>query len=330
MSHDTGPGPAALAGFGAEPQGLLLFDAAAASFLEHVRNISASGHTLTNYAVDLKQFAGYLEKQGIGGLEDIDVSRLRAYLRELYNWGYSKTTISRKLSTLRSLFSYLRRSGLLERDVTRSLRGPSAPRNLPRALSREAVDALFRAVSGSEDPARDMAVLELLYGCGLRVSELVGLRWDDVDMEERWLIVLGKGNKERRVPFGNYAQKALRDLSASAGNAGGGFVFAGKKKKGSPLTVRTVHRIVTALAAGSGLEGVTPHTLRHSCATHLLERGASLKFVQEFLGHESMATTQIYLTISASWLKESYETHHPRAKVESGGLGGAGASGGGA
>jgi integrase/recombinase XerC len=330
MSHDTGPGPAVLAGFGAEPQGLaVLFDAAAAFFLEHVKNISASAHTLTNYAVDMKQFAGYLEEQGIVRLENIDVSCLRAYLRALHGVGYSKASISRKLSTLRSLFSYLKRSGLVEGDVTRSLRGPSAPRSLPRALSREAVDALLRAASDSEDPVRDTAVLELLYGCGLRVSELVSLRWGDVDMEERWLIVLGKGNKERRVPFGSYAQKALRDLAVSGGNAGSGFVFAGKKKKGSSLTVRTVHRIVTGLAAGSGLAGVTPHTLRHSCATHLLEKGASLKFVQEFLGHENMATTQIYLTINASWMKESYEAHHPRAKaeteteMESGGLEGA-------
>ncbi|MDR2174885.1 MAG: tyrosine-type recombinase/integrase [Synergistaceae bacterium] len=293
------------------------FDAAAASFLEHIKNKSASGHTLVNYAADLKQFADYLEKQEVGRLEDIDVPRLRAYLRELYGVGYSKASISRKLSALRSLFSYMRRSGLVERDVTRSLRGPSAPRSLPRALSREAVDALFRAASDSDDPVRDTAVLELLYGCGLRVSELAGLRWQDVDMEERWLIVLGKGDKERRVPFGSYAQKALRDLAAEG--AAGEFVFAGKKgkkKKESPLTVRTVHRIVTALAAGSGLAGVTPHTLRHSCATHLLERGASLKFVQEFLGHENMATTQIYLTVSASWLKESYEAHHPRAGLD--------------
>jgi integrase/recombinase XerC len=291
------------------------FDAAAASFLEHVKNISASGHTLVNYAVDLKQFAGYLEGQGIGRLEDIDVSRLRAYLRELYNWGYSKASVSRKLSTLRSLFSYMKSSGLVERDAARSLRGPSAPRSLPRALSRESVDALFRAASDSGDSVRDTAVLELLYGCGLRISELAGLRWQDVDLEERWLIVLGKGNKERRVPFGSYAQKALRDLAASE-DARGEFVFTGKKKKGSALTVRTVHRIVTALAAASGLAGVTPHTLRHSCATHLLERGASLKFVQEFLGHENMATTQIYLTVSASWLKKSYEDHHPRAKAD--------------
>jgi integrase/recombinase XerC len=290
------------------------FNAAVASFLEYVKNKSASEHTLVNYTVDLKQFADYLKGQEIDGLEGIGVSLLRAYLRDMYGWGYSKASISRKLSTLRSLFSYLKRSGLVEQDVTRSLRGPAAPRHLPRALSQEAVDALFRAASDSEDSVRDTAILELLYGCGLRISELAGLRWNDVDMDERWLIVLGKGSKERRVPFGSYAQRALRNLAGSE-DAPGEFVFAGKKKKGSALTVRTVHRIVTALAAGSGVAGVTPHVLRHSCATHLLERGASLKFVQEFLGHENMATTQIYLTVSASWLKKSYEEHHPRARI---------------
>ena len=157
-----------------------------------------------------------------------------------------------------------------------------------------------------------MAIIELLYGCGLRISELVGLKWQDVDLEERWLVILGKGSKERRVPFGIYAQKALRNLDISR-ISGNDFVFSGRK--GSPLTVRTVRRAVTNLALRGGLGGVTPHVLRHSCATHLLERGASLRFVQEFLGHESMATTQIYLTVSASWMKKSYMEKHPRANM---------------
>jgi integrase/recombinase XerC len=131
-----------------------------------------------------------------------------------------------------------------------------------------------------------------------------------VDLEERWLIILGKGSKERRVPFGSYAQKALRELQAST-QADKGPVFAGRQ--GKSLTVRTVHRAVTLLAARGGLGGVTPHVLRHSCATHLLERGAPLKFVQEFLGHENMATTQIYLTISTSWMQQSYINCHPWA-----------------
>ncbi|GHV42667.1 integrase [Synergistales bacterium] len=292
------------------------------AFLEYIKDKYASEHTLINYAVDMRQFSEYLEEQQISSLEEIDLPRLRAYLRGMYGWGYSKASISRKLSALRSFFSYLKEYGFLERDVARSLQGPSAPRGIPRALSTEAVEKLFEAAENSEDPVRDVAILELFYGCGLRISELVSLKWNDIDMEERWLIVLGKGDKERRMPFGSCAQKALLSLRASKpdGTPKSGFVFDGKKGKGrlSPLTVRTVHRAVTALAARCGLEGVTPHVLRHSCATHLLERGASLRFVQEFLGHESMAATQIYLTVSASWMKESYAAHHPRATDEKG------------
>jgi integrase/recombinase XerC len=313
---------------GAEPSSLTrpstTIDAAARSFLEHIQNRSASEHTLVNYAVDTKQFVSYLEEQQVTRLEDIDMPRLRDYLRGMYGWGYSKASISRKLSALRGFFSYLKKAGFLERDVARSLRGPAAPRGIPRALSMEAVNSLFEMAASGEDPVRDAAILELLYGCGLRISELVGLKWNDVDLEERWLIVLGKGNKERRVPFGSYAQKALRELlirrEANDGASAKIFVFEGKKGRNAPpapLTARTVHRAVTTLAARCGLEGVTPHVLRHSCATHLLEKGASLRFVQEFLGHENMATTQIYLTVSASWMKETYAKHHPRAAGES-------------
>ena len=237
---------------------------------------------------------------------------LRSYLRELSGWGYARTTISRKLSSLRGLFSFLKERGILDRDPARALRGPSAPRGLPKALSEEAVNRMFEMASASESPVRDTAILELLYGCGLRVSELTGLRWADVDLQERWIVVLGKGDKERRVPFGGCAQRALERLGAQR-DPTEPYVFSGRG--GKALTVRTVHRIVTTLAGRAGLEGVTPHVLRHSSATHLVERRASLKFVQEFLGHESLSTTQIYLTISASWMKESYASAHPRARV---------------
>jgi integrase/recombinase XerC len=289
--------------------------AAVDSFLDYVKNKSTSVHTPVNYAVDLKQFTDYLEGLKVERLEEVDTPQLRAYLRDLFGWGYSKASIARKLSALRSFFLYLKERGALEKNPTRLLRGPSAPRGLPKALSVESVDVLFKTASCSEDPVRCSAVVEILYGCGLRVSELVGLKWDDVDLEERWIVVLGKGAKERRVPFGSYAQKALRELKNSK-DPGNIFVFAGRQ--GKPLTVRTVHRIVTSLAARGGIPGVTPHVLRHSCATHLLERGASLKFVQEFLGHENMATTPIYLTGSAAWMKKSYMDHHPRANIEMG------------
>ena len=291
-------------------------DSAIDAFMRYVGSRSSSGHTLVNYAADLKQFADYLEGQSVSDVGLVEPAMLRAYLRALSGWGFARTSISRKLSSLRGFFAFLKERGLLDRDPARSLRGPAAPRGVPRALSESAVNRMFEMAVVSEMPVRDTAVMELLYGCGLRISELASLKWADVDLEERWIIVLGKGDKERRVPFGGCAQRALEQLRIQYGEPKL-HVFVGRGAGGGekPLTVRTIHRIVTALAKRAGLEGVTPHVLRHSCATHLLERGASLKFVQEFLGHESLSTTQIYLTVSASWMKESYASAHPRARA---------------
>ena len=282
-------------------------------FTNHIRDISPSDNTFINYASDLRQFEEYLAAQGVDKVEDVDTPVLRGYVRTLFGWGFEKSTIARKLSSLRSFFAFLKERGVIERDPARNVQGPSARRPLPRALSEEAIGRLFEAAENSENRVRDTAILELLYGCGLRISELAGLKWEDVDLDERWLTILGKGSKERRVPFGKCALRALLAIKQEQGDREAKCVFDGRN--GKPLTVRTIHRAVTALATAAGLEGVTPHVLRHSCATHLLEHGASLKFVQEFLGHESLATTQIYLTISASWMKESYAAAHPRANI---------------
>ena len=157
-------------------------------------------------------------------------------------------------------------------------------------------------------------IFELLYGAGLRISELVALKREDVDIESGWLIVSGKGDKQRRVPFGRFALKALEEAYNKYGRDTE-FILPDDSGEGA-INVRTVHRIVTGIARKAGAFSVTPHVLRHSCATHMLEGGASLKFIQEFLGHENLSTTQIYLTISASRIKESYAKAHPRAYFE--------------
>ena len=162
----------------------------------------------------------------------------------------------------------------------------------------------------SADPLRDKAVLELLYGCGLRIGELVVLRWEDIDFAERWVRVRGKGNKERMIPVGKMAIKALYNWRDSCQM--GIFLFTGEE--GSHLTVRTVGRIVDRAAKRAGLSGVTPHMLRHSFATHMLEGGASIRVVQELLGHESLITTQRYLTVTAEHLKQSYIEAFPRTR----------------
>ncbi|MDK2958201.1 MAG: integrase/recombinase XerC [Synergistaceae bacterium] len=285
-------------------------------FFDYLRyEKEASLHTVTNYSVDLAQFAEFLEVRGINSPAEVDGKTIRSWLREMMGYGYAKTSAARKLSSVRSWFAFLFDRGLISSDPAKGIRGPKLPSRLPRALSQEDTFKLVDAGQLGEDPVRDSAVLELLYGCGLRIAELASLRWQDVDLDERMVRVLGKGNKERIVPFGTCALKALRNWRDSgAGN--GGFVFPGRR--GGAITVRTVHRIVRRAALKAGVANVTPHVLRHSFATHLLEGGASLRVLQELLGHESLLTTQHYLAVGADHLRKSYELAHPRAKGDNG------------
>lgn len=255
-------------------------------------------------------------------MRDVDSRIIRSFLRDLVGYGYAKTSAARKLSTIRSLCSFLVERQELKVDPSASVRGPRLPGRLPRALSRGDAKRLVEAVPEDDHAARDSAVLELLYGCGLRIAEVVGLTWDAVDLGERWLRILGKGDKERMVPMGRYAVCSLelwkRECSClSQGRdlpdiPGATFVFPGKGD--SPMTVRTVARIVDRAALKAGIPGVTPHVLRHSYATHMLEGGASIRVLQELLGHESIVTTQRYVTVTADRLRESYIRAHPRAK----------------
>lgn len=284
------------------------------AFLAYMKNNRAcSEHTVTNYAVDLAQYADFIENQGLK-LTEITTQSIRAFLRSLAGFGYANTSIARKLSAVKTFELYLLEKKYIRTDPAAPVRSPRLPERLPRALSQESMQKLIAEAWKLEPCLRNGTLIELLYGCGLRVAEVVALLWEDIDLEERWIIVRGKGDKERRVPFGKYAKDALlrwREVCTKESP----FVFPGKNGKGK-LTVRTVHRIVVQAALNAGLENVTPHALRHSFATHMLEGGAPLNVLQELLGHESLITTQRYLKITPGHLRESYMAAHPRSGGE--------------
>jgi len=291
----------------------------------------ASPNTVRSYGSDLSQFAEFLEterppEKGPAGSEPVDTAVLRAYLGSLHERGLSSTTVARKLAALRSLYRYLTRSGAVGADPARALRAPRTPSRIPTRMEMDEVEALLHA----PDPTtplgcRDLAILELLYGTGLRVSELVGLNLADVNPNSRILRVLGKGGKERVVPFGEVAADALGPwLRARAGIQGAEgepeAVFL--NVRGGRLSDRSVRTVVTRYLGEAGLVrlagSVSPHTLRHAFATHLLDHGADLRSIQELLGHTSLATTQKYTHVSTARIFEVYSSTHPR---QSGGSG---------
>ena len=247
-------------------------------------------------------------------MREIDTRAIRIFLSSILGVGEEKTTASRRLSAVRGFTAWLCWRGLIAEDPSLGLKGPKKSEALPRALSYEQIDKLLTEgpEEGSKSFRRDRLVLELMYGAGLRVSELIGLNWNMVELDERMLRVMGKGDKERLVPIGAPLKKLLEDWRDVTCVDGAAPVFL-SAKGAERLTVRTVDRIVLRAAARVGLHGVTPHTLRHSCATHMLENGAPLHVVQEMLGHESIASTQRYLLITSEQIKKSYLEAHPRA-----------------
>lgn len=280
-------------------------------YLQDMRSgLGRSAHTTVNYAVDLSQFAGYLQGLGVEAPGEIETTHIRGFLRDVVGFGYARSSAARKLSAVRSWLRFLQHRGVISRNPAGGVRGPKLPSRLPRAISREEIELLLEKGPDGSDAPRDLAVMELMYGSGLRIAETAGLRWEHIDLAERWIRVLGKGEKERLVPMGRYAVRAL-ELWRSVSGQGSAFVFPGAG--GGAITVRTLHRVVHRAAARAGLPGVTPHVLRHSFATHMLEGGANLRVLQELLGHESLVTTQKYLKITAEQMRRSYTLAHPRA-----------------
>ncbi len=290
-------------------------------FLAVERN--ASPHTVKSYREDLAALTEYLS-QTHGGRPpapgEITVSDLRGYVAALHESGYAKASIARHLATLRSFFRFGQREGWTKTNTAKPLRNPRQGRSLPHFLSAEDLGRLFDAPPPDGPMGlRDRAILETTYSAGLRVSEVVGLDDGDLDFDAGLLRVRGKGRRERLAPVGSYATAALRRWlrirqlhpRVKAGPTAPVFV----NRFGRRLTTRSVARMLEKYLKVSGLDRRTsPHSLRHSFATHLLDRGADIRSVQELLGHKSLVTTQIYTHVSTTALKDAYRRAHPRAK----------------
>jgi len=287
----------------------------------------ASPHTLDTYGRDLQEFfqsAGLGDDPAAADLSRVDHRTIRRYLAELARRGLSRRTTARKLSALRSFFRFLTRRGHVAANPTRLVASPKQPRRLPNFLEHDAVVPLVEAPP-TDRPAglRDRALLELLYGSGLRLAEVVSLDLGDLDREQGLVRVLGKGGRERIVPFGRAAARALEAylergrprLLQAAGTQGAGEQAVFLNSRGARLGRRGVAYIVRKYARSARLyRRVTPHTLRHTFATHLLQGGADLRAVQELLGHAQISTTQVYTHVTQEHLRATYLNAHPRAR----------------
>ncbi|MFO0911014.1 MAG: tyrosine recombinase XerC [Isosphaeraceae bacterium] len=303
------------------------------AFLDYLRTEkNASVHTLKSYEDDLLQFSLFLHEtrpRGDARAEDesdsedptidpttVDATRLRRYAAWLSGRGYAPSTVARRLASLRSFFRYQRRQGVVRTDPAGGLRNPRQPRRLPKLLTVDDVVRLLDAVPTETSLGiRDRAMYETLYGGGLRVSELVGLDVHDLDPEQMLVRVRGKGRRERLCPIGPLAMAWVERWMGHRQPERPGDPALFLNRFGTRLTARSVGRLLEEHLKGLGLDpsSASPHTLRHSFATHLLDRGADLRSVQELLGHRSLATTQVYTHVTRQRLLEAYQNAHPRA-----------------
>lgn len=294
--------------------------AAVDRYLADLRVRNASPHTLRNYSSDLEQFAAYFTPPGGEPPEPSGFTplQLREWLSSLYERNLSTVSIRRKLAAVRSLFEFLAREGSIPTNVARLVRTPKAPQRLPAVPTAEQTNTLLDGVAEGRlerpYPERDRVLFELLYGCGLRISELVGLNLDDIDRSERWLRVRGKGRKERQVPYGSHAAAALEHYLAARHALPGETALVTNRfgKRLSDRGARAIVKLYARLIAGDS--SLHPHSLRHAFATHLLADGADLRAIQELLGHARLATTQKYTQVSLADLLAVYDKAHPKAR----------------
>lgn len=291
------------------------------AYLDSLGLRNESGHTVRNYGADLREFATYFSPPGAEppAPAEFDLLALREWVLHLYELDLKPATIRRKLAAVRGLFRYLSRERHIAKNPARLLRLPKMPKTLPQVPNAEITNTLVDGTSRDDlhrpYPRRDRLLFELLYGCGLRISEAVGLNTDDIDRSERWLRVRGKGKKERQVPYGSKAAEALEaylaDRPVPADKSRALFL----NHHGARITDRGARGIVQFYAANvTGDSSIHPHTLRHAFATHLLNDGADLRSIQELLGHARLSTTQKYTRVSLTDLMRVYDNAHPKTK----------------
>ena len=285
---------------------------------------NASLHTLKNYLGDLRQFTAFLDqhspdtvRSGLKGLPQIDTAVLRLFLSDLFK-SHGPTSVARKLSTLRTFFEYCLRQGWVSSNPAKTVKSPKIPKRVPQFLTVDEIFSLLAAPKGVGNlEIRDKAILELFYASGLRLSELVGLNVSHIDLEEKVVRILGKGDKERMVPIGDKAIAALRHyidkrFGLLLTHAQTQALFL--NKSGGRLSARAVERLLDKYLKRSGIQKkVTPHILRHTFATHMLNQGADMRGIQELLGHASLSTTQRYTHVELDKLSEVYDKTHPKA-----------------
>ena len=280
---------------------------------------NASAHTLRAYGNELKRFAEYLGPDG--RWKEIDHVTIRGFLSHLHGYGLSKVSVARGLAALRSMYKWLAREGIVQQNPAKLVASPRLPKKLPRVPTMEEINGLLNTEmpETAAFPERDRAIFELLYGCGLRNSELVGTELGDIEEANGVILIRGKGKKQRYVPLEGAAADALTAyrearqgvLNATRKNTRRLFI----NQRGGPLTTRSVRRIVKKIAVSRGLPpDLHPHTLRHAFGTHMLTEGADLRAIQELLGHERLSTTQKYTQLSINHVMAVYDKTHPRAK----------------
>lgn len=275
-----------------------------------------SEQTVKGYRSDLWEFFDFLKKEGVESFEEVTYNHLRSYISLLSQKGLKKASVARKVSSIRSFFKWLRREGYIGKNPSASLSSPKYRRPLPRWLTEEETIRLLEAPRDDDlQGVRDRAILELLYSTGLRVGELLKLRLSDLNLEQRLIRVKGKGGKERLVPFGEKALLALKDYLSIREALGPKEDFVFLNRFGKRLSPRWVQKSLKLYALKGGIfKPVTPHLLRHTFATHLLDQGADLRAIQELLGHSRLSTTQRYTHVTPTRLMEVYDYAHPRAR----------------